>query len=160
MSVSSASGRLDPLNRSDPRYWLGDRDRRFTDWAYYVQGASFDDDATDVWVEALDLMLGRHKDYGPKNIANAYPDPLTALVVRMTDKLERIKNILSTGGEATYGERARDSWLDLANYALIGVMCMDGTWPGISARNSSTPLNKENPDVPLGDHPRPASAAT
>jgi hypothetical protein len=83
-----------------------------------------------VFDEAEDLMVGRHRDYGPGNIANGYPDPLTAIVVRMGDKMERIKHLLSTG-QSTYGERLRDSWLDLANYSLIGVMCIDGTWPGV-----------------------------
>lgn len=87
----------------------------------------------DVFDEAEDLLIGRHRDYGPGNIANAYPDPLTALVVRMGDKTERIKHLLATR-QATYGERLRDSWMDLANYGLIGVMCIDGTWPGVKAR--------------------------
>lgn len=84
-----------------------------------------------VFDEAQDLLLGRHRDYGPGNIANAYPDPLTALVVRMGDKMERIKHILATEGEAVYGERLRDSWLDLANYSLIGTLVLDGKWPGV-----------------------------
>jgi hypothetical protein len=77
------------------------------------------------------VLIGRHRDYGPGNIANAYPDPLTALVVRMGDKMERIKNLLTQGDSHTYGERMRDSWLDVANYALIGMMVQDRTWPGI-----------------------------
>ena len=84
-----------------------------------------------VFDEAQDLLLGRHRDYGPGNIANPYPDPMTALVVRMGDKMERIKHILATEGEAVYGERLRDSWLDLANYALIGTLVLDGKWPGV-----------------------------
>lgn len=85
-----------------------------------------------VFDEAEEILIGRHRDYGPGNIANGYPDPLTALVVRMSDKLERIKNLLSTS-DAAYGERLRDSWLDLGNYALIGVMVQDKSWPGIRA---------------------------
>lgn len=92
--------------------------------------ASFLFDVASVFDEAEELLIGRHKDYGPGNIANAYPDPLTALVVRMGDKMERIKHLLATGAD-TYGERLRDSWLDLANYALIGVMVQDGRWPGV-----------------------------
>lgn len=93
--------------------------------------ASFLFDVASVFDEAEELLIGRHKDYGPGNIANAYPDPLTALVVRMGDKMERIKHILASEGEAVYGERLRDSWLDLANYSLIGVMVQDGKWPGV-----------------------------
>lgn len=93
--------------------------------------ASFLFDVASVFDEAEELLIGRHKDYGPGNIANAYPDPLTALVVRMGDKMERTKHILASEGEAVYGERLRDSWLDLANYSLIGVMVQDGKWPGV-----------------------------
>ena len=84
-----------------------------------------------VFDEAQEVLLGRHRDYGPSNIANAYPDPMTALVVRMGDKMERIKHILKTEGEAVYGERLRDSWIDLANYALIGLLVQDRKWPGV-----------------------------
>lgn len=87
----------------------------------------------DVFDQAEDLLIGRHRDYGPANIANGYPDPLTALVVRMGDKMERIKHLLSSD-KPIYGERLRDSWMDLANYGLIGVMCIDGTWPGVKGR--------------------------
>ena len=84
-----------------------------------------------VFDEAQDILLGRQRDYGPTNIAGGYPTPLIALVTRMNDKLARIKHILASDGEAVYGERLRDSWLDLANYALIGVMVQDGKWPGV-----------------------------
>jgi hypothetical protein len=93
--------------------------------------ASFLFHVAQVFDEAEEVLIGRHRDYGPGNIANAYPDPLTALVVRMGDKMERIKNLLTQGDSHTYGERMRDSWLDLANYALIGMMVQDRTWPGI-----------------------------
>lgn len=108
-------------------------------------GHPFEIEVANVFGEAMRILIGRHNDYGPGNIANGYPDPLTALVVRMSDKMERIKNLLSTGN-ATFGERMRDSWIDVANYGLIGVMVIDGAWPGIdnSARNSQTPLSKEN----------------
>lgn len=84
-----------------------------------------------VFDEAQDILLGRQKDYGPGNISGGYPSPLIALVTRMNDKMERIKHILNSEGEAVYGERLRDSWLDLANYAVIGIMVQDGKWPGV-----------------------------
>lgn len=142
---------LDPDRRSDPFYWAGSFGGGSGDWQDRVPRTGFVDDVSEVFAEAINILIGRHADYGPGNIANAYPDPLTALIVRMGDKTERIKHLLSKGGE-TYGERMRDSWLDLANYALIGVMVQDGTWPGISARNSTTPLSKEN-DERLGSNP-------
>lgn len=74
-------------------------------------------------------MVGRQTDYGPFNVARAWPDPTTALIVRITDKLERLKNLHGKG--STFGESARDSWLDTSNYGLIGVMLTDRTWPGL-----------------------------
>ena len=151
----SEQRRLDPFDRHDPRYWLGGDKHRPGSGDYHVPNTGLGPAAGAVYAEAQRLMLGRHADYGPHNIAAAWPDPLTALAVRITDKLERIKNLLAKGEGDVYGERARDSWIDLANYALIGVLVIDGSWPELSARNRRKPLSKEN-HVPLGDHPRPA----
>lgn len=150
VSVSDTRG-LGPIDRRDPFYWAGSSGRGHGDWQDRVPNTGFVDDVSEVFAEAINILIGRHADYGPGNIANAYPDPLTALIVRMGDKTERIKHLLSKGG-GTYGERMRDSWIDLANYALIGVMVQDGTWPGISARNQLKPLSKEN-NEPLGGNP-------
>ena len=142
---------LGASGRSDPFYWVGSVGGGSGDWQDRVPRTGFVDDVSEVFAEAINILIGRHADYGPGNIANAYPDPLTALIVRMGDKTERIKHLLSKGGD-TYGERMRDSWLDLANYALIGVMVQDGTWPGISAHNQTKPLGKENNES-LGGNP-------
>ena len=93
--------------------------------------AAFLFDVASVFDEAEEILIGRQKDYGPGNISGGYPSPLIALVTRMNDKMERIKHILSKEGEAVYGERLRDSWLDLANYAVIGILVQDGKWPGV-----------------------------
>lgn len=89
----------------------------------------FEIEVSKVMEESRHIMVGRQKDYGPYNVARAWPDPTTALIVRITDKLERIKNL--HGKSDTFGERARDSWIDLSNYGLIGVMVTDRTWPGL-----------------------------
>lgn len=80
--------------------------------------------------EAFDIMVGRQADYGPYNIARAWPDPTTSLIIRVGDKLERLKTLHTRGGDP-YGERVRDSWIDVCNYGLIGLMVSDGTWPGL-----------------------------
>ena len=89
----------------------------------------FDLQAMKVYDEARNILVGRQIDYGPNNVARAWPDAITALIVRMNDKFERIKNL--HGSEAAFGERVRDSWLDLCNYAAIGVMVLDRTWPNL-----------------------------
>lgn len=79
--------------------------------------------------ESRNLLLRKHKDYGPKNIALAPGGALNGLRVRMHDKLARLNNLIDSGAEPE-NESLRDSLLDLANYSLIGVLVIDGNWPG------------------------------
>jgi hypothetical protein len=46
----------------------------------------------------------------------------------MHDKLARI-NHLTDSGNAPEHEALRDSFIDLANYAIIGLLVLDGEWP-------------------------------
>lgn len=75
------------------------------------------------------LLLRKHRDYGPKNIADAPGGALNGLRVRMHDKLARINHLIDSGATAQ-NEPLRDSFLDLANYGLIALMVLDGEWPG------------------------------
>jgi hypothetical protein len=74
------------------------------------------------------LLLMKHRDYGPSNISNAPGGALNGLQVRMHDKLARISHLLQSGKEPS-NESLRDSFMDLANYSVIGLMVLDGTWP-------------------------------
>ena len=89
---------------------------------------TFHDDAHAVYMESLEILLKKHRDYGPKNISNSPGGPLNGLRVRMHDKTARINNLIDSGTTAEY-EPLRDSFLDLANYAMIALMVLDGTWP-------------------------------
>lgn len=75
-----------------------------------------------------DLLLEKHRDYGPKNISQSPGGPLNGLRVRMHDKLARINNLLDNEQEAV-NEPLRDSFVDLANYAMIALLVMDKKWP-------------------------------
>jgi hypothetical protein len=46
----------------------------------------------------------------------------------MFDKISRINNLIDTGAEPN-NESLYDSFLDLANYSIIAMMVLDGTWP-------------------------------
>jgi len=74
------------------------------------------------------LLLRKHRDYGPKNIAEAPGGPLNGLRVRMHDKLARINHLLDSGVDPQ-NESLEDSFLDLANYALIAQLVIRGEWP-------------------------------
>ncbi len=76
------------------------------------------------------MMLKKHADYGPMNIAGAPGGPMNGLRVRMYDKLARLNNLVDTGDTPNY-ESIEDTLLDLANYAIIGLLVQRGQWEGI-----------------------------
>lgn len=80
--------------------------------------------------ELAELLLKKHNDYGPLNIAQSPGGPINGLRVRMWDKLARINNLYDNGKTAE-NESFEDSWKDLANYAIIGLLVLRGYWPTI-----------------------------
>ena len=86
---------------------------------------------TDVW-QVLDgagnLLIKKHKDYGPTNISLSPGGPLNGLRVRMHDKTARINHLIDSGATPE-NESLRDSFIDLLNYSAIALMVLDGTWP-------------------------------
>jgi len=114
---------------SDPRSGFGNRD---------LTGAAYSDKIdeafiADVWRimdTAGNLLIRKHHDYGPKNIAHSPGGPLNGLRVRMWDKIARINNLLDSNVKPS-NESLRDSYLDLLNYSAIAMMVLDGVWPEV-----------------------------
>jgi hypothetical protein len=79
------------------------------------------------YIEAEQLLLRKHKDYGPKNISGSPGGALNGLRVRIHDKLARINNLYDSGA-IPENESLRDSFIDMANYALIALLVIDGEW--------------------------------
>jgi hypothetical protein len=77
---------------------------------------------------ALDVLVKKQADYGPKNIALAPGGPLNGLRVRMHDKMSRINHLIDSGATPE-NESLRDSFLDMLNYSVIAMMVLDGDWP-------------------------------
>ena len=73
------------------------------------------------------MLVKKHKDYGPKNISESPGGPLNVLRVRMHDKLARINHLYDSGATPE-NESLRDSFIDMANYAIIALMILDGDW--------------------------------
>ena len=87
----------------------------------------FEDEVRIVYDELMSLLLKKHKDYGPKNIADAPGGALNGLRVRIHDKLARINNLVDTGDAPQY-ESLEDSFKDMANYAIIGLLVLRKHW--------------------------------
>ena len=81
-----------------------------------------------VFDTAGNLLLRKHHDYGPKNVAHSPGGPLNGLRVRMWDKVARINNLLDSGVKPS-NESLRDSFIDLLNYSAIAIMVIDKNWP-------------------------------
>lgn len=77
--------------------------------------------------EAEKLLLKKHKDYGPKNISGSPGGALNGLRVRIHDKLARINNLYDSGSTPE-NESLRDSFIDMANYAIIALLVLDDKW--------------------------------
>ena len=86
-----------------------------------------DNELTRVQHELGDLLLSKHRDYGPKNITDAPGGAINGLRVRMHDKLARINNLVDSGADPEH-ESLEDSFKDMANYAIIGLLVLRGKW--------------------------------
>ena len=73
------------------------------------------------------LLLSKHADYGPKNISDSPGGPLNGLRVRMHDKLARLNNLVDSGADPHH-ESLEDTFKDMANYAVIGLLVLRGQW--------------------------------
>jgi hypothetical protein len=85
----------------------------------------------DVWATldgAGNLLIKKHKDYGPTNISLSPGGPLNGLRVRMHDKTARINHLIDSGATPE-NESLRDSFIDLLNYSAIALLVLDGKWP-------------------------------
>lgn len=88
----------------------------------------FEESVQQKFQHAKSVLLQKQKDYGPKNISEAPGGPLNGLRVRMHDKMARINHLVDSGATPE-NESLKDSFLDLANYAIIAMLVLDGEWP-------------------------------
>ena len=89
------------------------------------------DDAETIVNSLLQTLYKKHEDYGPLNIAGAPGGPMNGLRVRMYDKLARLNNLVETGDTPNY-ESIEDTLIDMANYAIIGLLVQRGQWKGVT----------------------------
>ena len=96
----------------------------------------FELDSLDVYEELWDVLIKKQSDYGPNNIRNAPGGPLNGLQVRLYDKMSRLINLIESGATPE-NESLRDTFVDIANYGVIGVMILDNTFPEAQDYNES-----------------------
>ena len=86
--------------------------------------------------EMYEMFARKHMDYGLNNIAlggdlknsDDKKFSLTGLCIRLTDKISRLKNLLINGKNYVKGEGMEDTFIDIANYGIIGMLVGRGKW--------------------------------
>jgi|TARA_R110000822_G_scaffold278615_1_gene400470 hypothetical protein len=86
----------------------------------------------DILTELRIIMIRKHQDYGPYNIANAPGGAMNGLLVRMHDKMARLENLYYKKNDTPNYESIEDTFLDLANYAIIGLLVQRRQWEGVA----------------------------
>lgn len=85
----------------------------------------------DTFKEIFDLWKQRQRKYGTGNIS-AFGE--IGCLVRGHDKMARLRRALIDNPELSglaYDESVEDSWKDLANYAIMALVCRRGKWPNV-----------------------------
>jgi hypothetical protein len=88
----------------------------------------FKEDAIEVYMDALKVLVKKQIDYGSKNISNAPGGAMMGLAVRLHDKISRLANLLENDIDPN-NESIEDTFLDIANYGMIGLMILKEKWP-------------------------------
>ena len=86
--------------------------------------------------EMYEMFARKHLDYGLNNIAlggdltndDDKKFSLTGLTIRLTDKISRLKNLLINGKNFVKGEGMEDTFIDIANYGIIGLLLLKDKW--------------------------------
>ena len=95
------------------------------------------DEFKQIQKEMYEMFARKHMDYGLNNIAlggdivNNRDDKqfsLTGLCIRLTDKISRLKNLLINGKSFVEGEGIQDTFIDIANYGIIGLLVGRDKW--------------------------------
>ena len=76
-----------------------------------------------VAIENVVVLDRKQRDYGSRNISEFGE---MGILMRVWDKICRLKNLM--GKESPKNESIDDSWLDMANYALIAILVRRGIW--------------------------------
>lgn len=96
--------------------------------------ATWNDAVRGIFADQFALMVRKQADYGPGNISEFGE---LGVLVRLSDKLERLKHLLLARDDAgrvvfrpgdPLNESVDDTYRDVLNYALIALMLRQGRW--------------------------------
>ena len=86
---------------------------------------TFEQACRNIALEIAGMVAEKHKDYGPDNIL-VFKEQ--GLVVRLWDKVARLKNLLWANTNKPKNESIEDTFTDIAGYAIIGLMLANNSF--------------------------------
>jgi hypothetical protein len=86
---------------------------------------SFEDSCRTIALEIAEVVISKQHDYGHDNIL-AFREQ--GLVVRLWDKVARLKNLLWINTNKPKNESIEDTFTDIAGYAIIGLMLANNSF--------------------------------
>ena len=86
---------------------------------------SFEQACRDMATHIATIVISKQHDYGHDNIM-AFKEQ--GLVVRLWDKVARLKNLLWVRKESPKNESIEDTFTDIAGYAIIGLMLANNSF--------------------------------
>jgi hypothetical protein len=87
--------------------------------------------------EQYELFARKMMDYGLNNVtlggdivnnSNDKQFSLTGLTIRLTDKINRLRNLVVSGKQYVKDEGMEDTFIDIANYGVIGMLVGRNRW--------------------------------
>ncbi len=79
--------------------------------------------------DIFELFTKKHESYGPDNISGT---GIQGIIVRSWDKINRLRRLIVTGiDDPLVDESVENTLMDLANYAIIGLLLLHNIWPEI-----------------------------
>tara|TARA_R110000824_G_scaffold400220_2_gene607275 strand:- start:620 stop:925 length:306 start_codon:yes stop_codon:yes gene_type:complete len=95
---------------------------------------SYEDACREVALEIAQVVISKQHDYGHDNIL-AFREK--GLVVRLWDKVARLKNLMWENEYNPMNESVLDTFIDIAGYAIIAVMLAKGSFTNKLQENES-----------------------
>ena len=97
--------------------------------------------------ECVKLLDAKQQDYGPLNITM---EGMPGLKTRLVDKVCRLKNLIEHKRIPT-NESLEDTFKDIANYGIIGILLLRDKWPN---KEIDIQQPKQSPPIPVSYYAR------
>lgn len=88
---------------------------------------TFEDAFDEIINDLKVLMVEKQRDYGSQNILACPMGAEVGVIVRISDKIQRLANLYKNK-QKPKNEPIDDSWMDIANYAIIALMVRHKTF--------------------------------